>query len=201
VKGNTMIVKWSNQRNPFKNVDPLLIPRAMQQLGAGAEEFGIRPVSSVPGGIRIDTRNVPNLAALQTWLTAVDAVLVTAEPSDLKVLAGGKMSPEVVGMSRSWPTERFTDLLPEELAPAMRQSYFDSYTGDDGPDGSDIGLAAQEDIANDLRKAGLDVPAGNRLEQWEEFNRDKPREVNPEFLQQFTETDPFQMEDNYGANL
>lgn len=194
-----MLVKFSKS-HPINQVDPLLIPRALREMEEGAMEYNIKAVGAVKQGVRIDTRKVKDSAALQEWLAIVSAgtpVLVTAEVSDLKVLCDNKMSAEVVGLAHSWPAERFTDLLPEELTPAIRASYFDAYDGTEIDD-SEIGLIQQEDIVANLKAAGLDVPAGNRLELWEAANKTKPSEVSPEFLADFTETTAFDAIDSMG---
>jgi hypothetical protein len=162
-----MIVKFS-QNHPINKVDPLLIPRAIREMEEGAAEYGIKAVGAVKQGVRIDTRKVKDSAALQQWLEIVSAgtpVLVTAEPSDLKVLCDNHISPEAVGLMRQWPEARFTDLLPEELTPAVRASFFDSYTGE-GPHASDeLGAVMIKQIEDDLAAVGLPIPKStNALE-------------------------------------
>ena len=128
-----MIVKFS-QNHPINHVDPLLLPRAIREMEDGAAEFGIKAVGSVKGGVRIDTRRVKDSAALAQWLEIASAgtpVLVSAEVSDVPVLFDHKMVPEAFGMLRHFPQERFQDLLPSELGPAMRSPVFDCFTGGD----------------------------------------------------------------------
>jgi hypothetical protein len=180
-----MIVRFS-PNHPINRVDPLLIPRAIREMEEGAAEYGIKAVGAVKQGVRIDTRRVKDSAALQEWLGIVAAgtpVLVTAEVSDLKVLCDNVMSPEAVGLAHSWPTARMTDLLPEELSGAVRQSFFDSYDAEAPDEDSDIGKIQLLQIQADLAAAGLAVPPGDRLAQREAAQKEEPREVSPEFAE------------------
>jgi|HubBroStandDraft_6_1064221.scaffolds.fasta_scaffold691311_2 hypothetical protein len=192
-----MLIKWSSQNNPFKNLDPLLVPRAMKQLGEEAEAMGVKPVSSIPGGIRVDTRGVRSSAELQAWLEHVGAVLVTAEVSDLACLCDRKMTPEALGMMRHFPQEHFTDPLPDELRGRIREAYFGSYDGSEVDDQSEIGQVQIKQIEADFKSVGLELPE-DRTHKLEE-SLEKPSDVSPEFLADFTETNPFQMpEDSMG---
>lgn len=198
-----MIVKFS-QNHPINRVDPLLIPRAIREMEEGAAEYGIKAVGAVKQGVRIDTRRVKDSAALQEWLAIVSAgtpVLVTAEPSDLKTLCNNVMSPEALGMLRSWPTERMTDLLPDELGPAVRQSFYDSYDGNEGPDASDeLGAVMIKQIEDDLAAVGLPIPKStNALEA----NLIRESSIADERYQEYAESQKtvFDAIDSYGANL
>jgi hypothetical protein len=196
-----MLIFFDQQNHPFVGVSPRLYSRKIKELDEGLAQFGLKGVGAVKDGIRVDTRGCTSLAALQQYLEAVGAVTVTCEPSDLKVLAEGKMPPEVVGLSRHWPTERFSELLPEELGATMRQTFFDSYTGQEVPDTSDdIGAVELAQIEADLKKAGLELPPEtNRLEA--NLVRDTPLADVSDRYGSDDPTTSFDAIDNYGANL
>lgn len=193
-----MIIRFS-PNHPINKVDPLLIPRAIREMEEGAAEYGIKAVGAVKQGVRIDTRKVKDSAALQEWLGIVAAgtpILCTAEVSDLKVLCDNKMSAEVVGLAHSWPAAKFTDLLPEEITPAIRASFFDSYDADAPDENDELGAVIIKQIEADLAQAGLPVPAGDRLAKWEAAQRVPPPEISPEFQESMTAFDA--LEDSMG---
>jgi len=160
-----MLIFFDSQNNPFAGVSPRLFNRKMKELDEGLAEFGLKAVGAVKDGIRVDTRQCPSSLALQQYLAAVGAITVTAEPSDMKVLCDNHMSPEALGVIRNWPAERFTDLLPEELTPAVRQTFWDSYTGEAPDENDEFGAVMIKQIEDDLAAVGLAVPKStNALE-------------------------------------
>jgi hypothetical protein len=198
-----MLVYFDPETAPLKGVPQRLLPKAVQQFGEAAESYGLKPVAT-PGlpsdAIRVDTRGVKDAGQLTQWLESVNAVVVDVEASDVPALYNHKVTPESLALFRHFPTADFSQLAVEDLNDRIRQSFFIGYTGAESDD-SEIGRIQQEDIVKDLRAAGLNVPEGNRLEQWEAANKTKPSDVSPEFLADFTETTPFMMEDNYGGAL
>lgn len=203
-KVNIMLVYFDPATAPLRGVPRRLLPKAAQQFGEAAESIGLKPVPTprLPGdAIRLDTRGVKDAATLTQWLESVNAVVVDVEASDVPALFSHKVTPESLALFRHFPAADFSQLDVADLNDRIRQSFFTGYIGAE-PDTDEISIMQNEDIAEDMRKAGLNVPDGSGLDAWYEAQKDKPREVNPEFLAEFTETNPFQMpEDNYGGNL
>lgn len=195
-----MLVYFDPATAPLKGVPQRLLPKAVQQFGEAAESYGLKPVAT-PGlpndAIRVNTRGVKDAASLQQWLELVNAVVVDVEASDIPALAGHKVTPESLALYRHLPHAEFSQIAVEDLGDKMRDSWFMGWTGAE-PDDSEIGRIQADGIAEEMRKAGLDVPE-DRTHKLEE-SLEKSSDVSPEFLQQFTETNPFQMaESEFGA--
>jgi hypothetical protein len=194
----SMIVYIDPSRAPLKDVPQRLLPKAMQQFAESAETYGLKPAPAegLPGdAIRVNTQGVRNAHDLQEWLSGVGAVVVDVEASDVPALFSHKVTPESLALFRHFPSSEFSQIALEDLNDKLRESLFYGYANQDVDD-SEIGLVQQADIVKDLRAGGLDVPEGNRLELWEQANKEKPREVSPEFNAEVRS--PFEMPDSMG---
>jgi hypothetical protein len=199
-----MICYFDPNNAPLRDVPQRLLPKAVQQFGEAAEFYGLKPVPT-PGlpsdAIRLDTRGVRSSAQLQEWLVNNNVTVVDLEPSDLACAFDHKMSAEALGALRHFPTEHLSQLEPADIPDAIRALAFPypgSFNHDAILDDSDLGRIMEEDIAKDLRRAGLDVPESSHLEQWQQMQVEKPREHSAEFAD--AQVNPFALESSeFGA--
>jgi hypothetical protein len=197
-----VIVYVDPKNAPLLNIPERLRGKALQQFAEAAESYGLRPANSAglpQDAFRLDTRNVASSQHLYEWLSSVQGLtVVDLEPSDLACAFDHKMSPEALDALRHFPTEHLSQLEPSDIPDALRGLMFvnNSPNHEAILDDSDLGKALEADIVNDLRKAGLSVPAGDRLEQWEAAQKVKPRETSREFSE--SARSPFEMSDDMG---